>query len=129
MIAELYQANRGAVLRVCSSILRNADDAADATQEVFVIALESLDPSAKPSAARAWLLTVARNHCLDLLRRRKRLGKALTTLGPDGSRGTDVETAVADRDFVDIVFKHLSKRQRLPPCHSPPPTPPPADLS
>jgi RNA polymerase sigma-70 factor (ECF subfamily) len=112
MIDELYQANRTAVLRVCSRILRNADDAADATQEVFVIALESLDPTAKPGAARAWLLTVARNLCLDLLRRRKRLGKALVTLGPDDSRGTDMETAVADRDFVDVVFKQLSRRER-----------------
>ena len=112
MIDDLYQANRAAVLRVCSSILRNADDAADATQEVFVIALESLDPAAKDGAARAWLLTVARNHCLDLLRRRKRLGKALVTLGPDDGRGTDMETAVADRDFVDVVFKQLSRRER-----------------
>ena len=112
VIDELYQAHRAAVLRVCSRILRNADDAADATQEVFLIALESLDPAAKNGTARAWLLTVARNHCLDLLRRRKRLGKALTTLGPDDGRGTDIETAVADRDFVDIVFKQLSKRER-----------------
>jgi RNA polymerase sigma-70 factor (ECF subfamily) len=111
-IDDLYLANRAAVLRVCSNILRNADDAADATQEVFVIALESLDPAAKPGAARAWLLTVARNHCLDLLRRRKRLGKALTTLGPDEGRRTDIETAVADRDFVDVVFKQLSRRER-----------------
>jgi RNA polymerase sigma-70 factor (ECF subfamily) len=112
MIDELYQAHRSAVARVCSSILRNADDAADATQEVFVIALESLDPNAKAPAARAWLLTVARNHCLDLLRRRKRLGKALVTLGPDDGRRTDIETAVADRDFVDVVFKQLSRRER-----------------
>ena len=112
MIAELYRANRAAVLRVCSSILRNADDAADATQEVFLIALESLDPTAKSGPARAWLLTTARNLCLDLLRRRKRLGKALVTLGPDDGRGTDMETVVADRDFVGIVFKQLSKRER-----------------
>ena len=112
MIDELYKAHRAAVLRVCSSILRNADDAADACQEVFLIAIESLDPAAKPPAARAWLLTVARNHCLDLLRRRKRLGKALVTLGPDDRRGTDMETAVADRDFVDVVFKQLSLRER-----------------
>ena len=112
VIDELYKAHRAAVLRVCSRILRNADDAADATQEVFLIALESLDPAAKNGTARAWLLTVARNHCLDLLRRRKRLGKALTTLGPDDGRATDMETAVADRDFVDTVFKQLSRRER-----------------
>jgi len=112
IIDELYLAHRAAVSRVCSKILRNADDAADATQEVFLIALESLDATAKPAAARAWLLTVARNHCLDLLRRQKRLGKALVTLGTDDGRGTDMETAVADRDFVDIVFKQLSWRER-----------------
>lgn len=112
LIDELYLAHRAAVFRVCSSILRNADDAADATQEVFLIALESLDPAAKNGTARAWLLTVARNHCLDLLRRRKRLGKALVTLGPEDGRGTDMEDAVADRDFVDIVFKQLSRRER-----------------
>jgi RNA polymerase sigma-70 factor (ECF subfamily) len=112
VIDDLYKAHRAAVLRVCSGILRNADDAADATQEVFLIALESLDPAAKNGTARAWLLTVARNHCLDLLRRRKRLGKALTTLGPDDGPKTDMETAVADRDFVDIVFKQLSRRER-----------------
>jgi len=113
LIDELYRANYPAVFRVCSSILRNPDDAADAAQEVFLIALESLDPNAPRSAARAWLLTVTRNHCLDLLRRRKRLGKALVTLGHDAGRGADMETAVADRDFVDIVFKHLSERERL----------------
>ncbi len=112
LIDDLYQAHRAAVLRVCSSILRNPDDAADATQQVFLIALESFDPAAKNGTARAWLLTVARNHCLDLLRRRKRLGKALTTLGSDDGRATDVETAVADRDFVDNVLKQLSKRER-----------------
>jgi DNA-directed RNA polymerase specialized sigma24 family protein len=53
IINELYQAHRVAVLRVCSSILRNADDAADATQEVFLIALESLSPTAEGAAARA----------------------------------------------------------------------------
>lgn len=113
LIDELYHANYGAVLRVCSRILRNPDDAADAAQQVFLIALESLDLTARRSGARAWLLTVARNHCLDLLRRKKRLGKALVTLGSDAGRGTDMESAVADRDFVGIVFRQLANRERV----------------
>jgi len=112
LIDELYHANYAAVLKACSRILRNPDDAADAAQQVFVIALESLDLTTRRSAARGWLLTVARNHCLDLLRRRKRLGKALVTLAPDAGRPTDMENAVADRDFVGIVFKQLSNRER-----------------
>lgn len=109
---ELYQSNHAAVFRVCSSILRNRDDAADATQQVFLIALESMDAGAKGGAARGWLLAVARNHCLDTLRRRKRLGKALVTLGPDAHPGIDPENAIADRDFVDVVFRQLSRRER-----------------
>ena len=109
---DLYQSSQPAVFRVCSSILRNRDDAADATQQVFLIALESMDPTVKTGTARGWLLTVARNHCLDILRRRKRLGKALLALGPDAPAGTDLENAVADRDFVDVVFKQLSTRER-----------------
>jgi RNA polymerase sigma factor (sigma-70 family) len=118
LIDELYNANYAAVLRVCSRILRNPEDAADAAQQVFVIALESLDLTVKRGAARAWLLTVARNHCLDLLRRRKRLGKALVTLGTDADRGMDMESAVADRDFVGIVFRQLSRRERQALWHS-----------
>ncbi|MEA2633960.1 MAG: hypothetical protein QOH92_727 [Chloroflexota bacterium] len=112
VIDDLYHANHAAVARVCSSILRNTDDAADAAQEVFLIALESIDLNAPSHVARAWLLRVARNHCLDLLRRRKRLGKALVTLGHDAGRAADMENAVADRDFVDIVFRQLSNRER-----------------
>jgi RNA polymerase sigma-70 factor (ECF subfamily) len=129
LIDELYHANYAAVLKACSRILRNPDDAADAAQQVFVIALESLDLTTRRSAARGWLLTVARNHCLDLLRRRKRLGKALVTLAPDASRPTDMENAVADRDFVGMVFKQLSNRERQALWHSAVESRPLADIA
>jgi RNA polymerase sigma-70 factor (ECF subfamily) len=129
LIDELYNANYAAVLMVCLRILRNPDDAADAAQQVFVIALESLDLTVKRGAARAWLLTVARNHCLDLLRRRKRLGKALITLGNDADRGMDMESAVADRDFVGMVFKQLSTRERQALWHSAVESRPLADIA
>src|SRR2546421_1109143 len=129
LIDELYHANYAAVLKACSRILRNPDDAADAAQQVFVIALESLDLTTRRSAARGWLLTVARNHCLDLLWRRKRLGKALVTLAPDAGRPTDMENAVADRDFVGMVFKQLSNRERQALWHSAVESRPLADIA
>src|SRR5205809_74110 len=112
-LAELYEANYGPVVRLCTRLLRNGEDAADAAQDVFLIAANSLDPSAPPGQARAWLLTVARNHCLDALRRRTRLGKALITLGsqPDPSR--DLEGAgdrgpAAGRGRRDPDIQHRS---------------------
>ena len=108
---EVYRANYVPVVRLCGKILRNPDDAADAAQEVFLVAMDSLRPDAKPAQARSWLLTVARNHCLDLLRRRKRMAQALVTLNAE-SASVDFESAVADRDFVDIVFSKLTARER-----------------
>jgi RNA polymerase sigma-70 factor (ECF subfamily) len=111
-LTELYESNVGPVFKTCSGVLRNADDAADAAQEVFLRAADSLQTGTSPPAARGWLQTVARNHCLDVLRRRKVAGRALVTLGAEGARVADPATAIVDRDFVNGIFKELSPRQR-----------------
>ena len=111
-LAELYEANAGPVFKTCSGLLRNHDDAADASQEVFLRAADSLQTRTETPAARAWLQTVARNHCLDVLRRRKVSGLALVTLGVDAQSVADPATLVADRDFINGIFEKLSPRQR-----------------
>jgi len=111
-LSELYESNMGPVFKTCSGVLRNPDDAADASQEVFLIAADSLQPGTSGAAASAWLQTVARNHSLDVLRRRKVSVRALVTLGADGQSVADPATAVADRDFVNAIFKKLSPRER-----------------
>jgi RNA polymerase sigma-70 factor, ECF subfamily len=68
--AGLVEAHHRAAFALCHRMLRDRDQAADAAQEAFVRAYASLgsfDP-AQPFAP--WLLRIARNHCLDLLRRR-----------------------------------------------------------
>ena len=112
-LAAIYEANFAVVVKRCRSILQSAEDAADAAHEVFLVALDSLEPDADEKRARSWLLTVAQNHCLDLLRRRKRFGRLLTTLGPDEDSHVDLEATVAERDFVDAVLRQLSLRERL----------------
>jgi RNA polymerase sigma factor (sigma-70 family) len=66
--ARLYEAHRSAVLGTCLVLLGSPEEAADATQEVFVKALPVLGGVRHP---RAWLQTAARHHCTDLLRRRR----------------------------------------------------------
>src|SRR5438094_5738457 len=112
-LSALYESNFAAVLKRCGAILKSAEDAADAAHEVFLIALNSLAPDTEEKRARAWLLTVAHNHCLDLLRRRRRLGRALLTLGADPDAGSDLEAGIVDRDFVQGVLGQLSLRERL----------------
>jgi RNA polymerase sigma factor (sigma-70 family) len=112
-LAALYEANVAAVSRRCGAILRSGDEAADAVHEVFLIALNSLAPDTEAKRARAWLLTVAQNHCVDVLRRQQRFGRALVKLGADRDARGDLEGGVVDRDFVDGLLRQLSLRERL----------------
>jgi len=111
-LADLYRTNFATVARLCTGILRNAEDGADAAHETFLIAAKSMEPDVSPKVARSWLLTVARNHCVDVLRRRKRHGRALVTLGGNPDSGADIESRVVDRDFANVVLSHLSDRER-----------------
>src|SRR2546430_14706122 len=117
-LSALYESNFAAVLNRCGAILKSGEDAADAAHEVFLIALNSLAPDTEEKRARAWLLTVAHNHCLDLLRRRRRLGRALLTLGANPDAGSDLEAGIVDRDFVQGVPGQLSPREPLAPRQS-----------
>ncbi len=58
-----------AIYRVCYGILGDEYEAEDVTQETF---LRYWQLSAEVRGARAWLITVARNKCLDRLRSTKR---------------------------------------------------------
>jgi RNA polymerase sigma-70 factor, ECF subfamily len=112
-LSALYEANFAAVFKRCGAILRSGEDAADAAHEVFLIALNSLAPDTDAKRARAWLMTVAQNHCVDVLRRRQRFGRVLLTLGADQDARGDLEAGVVDRDFVDGVLRQLSLRERV----------------
>jgi RNA polymerase sigma-70 factor, ECF subfamily len=67
---RLVEVHKRTVYGLCARILRHPEDARDAAQETFArayAALGTFDPS-QPFAP--WVLRIARNHCLDLSRRR-----------------------------------------------------------
>ena len=109
-LGELYEAHAPAVQRLCWRMLSNPQDAADACQEVFLRAAR-LSPT-DGAQTRAWLLAVARNYCIDQIRRQKRLNTALTRMGSDSGPGVDPESSVVDRDTVDAIFRQLNERER-----------------
>lgn len=53
------------VRRLCQSILRQAEDAEDATQEVFLRVYQNLGQYAGRGAFGAWLRRLTYNHCLN----------------------------------------------------------------
>src|SRR5262249_11675215 len=68
--ADIYRTHYRRVFGLCRYLLNSLDAAEDATHEVFLRAqrkLATYDPSLLFST---WLLSIASNHCIDLLRRR-----------------------------------------------------------
>ncbi len=54
-------------------IVQNPDDAADLTQEIFILVLRKIDTFRGESKFSTWLYSVACNTCKDFLRRKKPL--------------------------------------------------------
>jgi RNA polymerase sigma-70 factor, ECF subfamily len=111
-LSELYEANAAAVFNQCRRLLRSPEDAADATQEVFLRAAASLSEPPDSSEARRWLTTVARNYCIDVLRRRERFGTAVATLAATADGADEGVQSVEDRQLVLAVLQQMGTRER-----------------
>jgi Sigma-70 region 2 len=59
----LYRTYKTEVQRLASYLLRNAGDAEDASQTVFLNVLRALRQGVRPADPRAWLLAITRNVC------------------------------------------------------------------
>jgi RNA polymerase sigma-70 factor (ECF subfamily) len=111
-LTDLYQAHATAVHAYCRRFLQSPEDAADATHEVFLRALSSLQADPDSRQARGWLITVAQNYCLDLARRRRRMQLAYSTLAGDASSGHESETEIVNRQLLHAVLARLGERER-----------------
>ncbi len=69
---ELVRRHQARVRGLCAAVLREAADADDAAQDVFVKAHRSLRDFQGDARFSTWLYRVAVNHCIDLRRRRAR---------------------------------------------------------
>lgn len=68
-LAELYHRARSAVYALALSILKNAHDAQDVTQDTFVRIWDSAPQYRTQGSPMAWILTIARNLARMKLRR------------------------------------------------------------
>ena len=71
-LAELYQRTRSAVYGLALSYLKNAHDAQDLTQDVYVQVWDRAEQYRLIGSPMGWLLAVCRNLCLMRLRREER---------------------------------------------------------
>ncbi len=66
---QLVTRYRRAAYLVALSVIGRPEDAEDAAQEAFLVALERLDDCRSPSRFGGWLMTIVRNRSNNLVRR------------------------------------------------------------
>jgi RNA polymerase sigma factor (sigma-70 family) len=96
----LYREHGAAVSALCRSLLRDRNEAEDATQQVFLSAHRALLNGVAPREPRAWLHAVARNECYARFRER---GSAPVPTGDAP------ETATADASVHVLRAGELSR--------------------
>jgi RNA polymerase sigma-70 factor (ECF subfamily) len=69
--AQLMHRYAGAVYNLAYRMLGNAEDAEDASQEIFLRAYTRLETFDRQRRFSTWLLSIGSNHCIDRLRRRR----------------------------------------------------------
>jgi len=69
--ARLVEKHKASVFGLCYRLVGSTDEARDAAQEAFVRAYTSIRDFDARQPFGAWVLRIARNHCIDLLRRRR----------------------------------------------------------
>ncbi len=68
---ELVQMHQHAVYNLCYRMLGERGESEDAAQETFLRAYSHLDRYDAERPFRTWLLSIASNHCIDRLRKRR----------------------------------------------------------
>jgi RNA polymerase sigma-70 factor (ECF subfamily) len=69
--AELVNTYQNAVYNLCYRMLGERTEAEDAAQETFLRAYMNLQRYDPARSFKTWLLSIASNHCIDRLRRRR----------------------------------------------------------
>jgi len=69
--ARLVEKHKQSVYGLCYRLLSSSEESRDAAQEAFVRAYTGIRDFDARQPFAAWVLRIARNHCIDLLRRRR----------------------------------------------------------
>ncbi len=93
--AELYRTHYRRVFGLCRQLLGKAERAEDAAQEVFLRAHKAFASYDSGQPFAGWILRIASNYCIDMLRRRR---KELELFGTESD-----ERIAAEADDTDVL--------------------------
>lgn len=110
--AEIVYSFQDAVYNLCYRMLNERTEAEDATQEAFIRAFNNLHRYDVNRSFKTWLLSIASNHCIDRLRKRR-----LKYLSLDEPLPSNMQMALSSEnpgpEAVAVQNEHSSYIQAL----------------
>jgi len=110
---RLVDLHKRTVFGLCLRLLRDPEESRDAAQEAFVRAYAAVASYDASQPFAPWVLRIARNHCLDLLRRRVPASAqvALDAEPEDGAPARELSDA--DAPAADTLLERAQVRTTL----------------
>jgi RNA polymerase sigma-70 factor (ECF subfamily) len=110
---RLVDLHKRSIYGLCLRLLRHPEEARDAAQETFVRGYTALATFDATQPFAPWILRIARNHCLDLLRRRMPAG-AQVALDAEPEEGAPArELADAEAPAADVLLERAQTGRAL----------------
>lgn len=113
---SLLDRYQGRVYGLARRIVRNEHDAEDVTQQTFLSLVEHLDQFRGESAVSGWILRIAANHALKILRKKR----GLQTLALESVESEDTYSTLPHPDFIadwrdnpEILAHHAETRRLI----------------
>lgn len=109
------------VYYTCIKKLSNVDIAKEATQEVFIKVWKSINTCADGTYFISWLMTIAKNHCIDILRKEKNRKEreisietfeSSDNIFPDASDHSSINKSI-EYEYLNILVEQLPEPQRI----------------
>src|SRR4051794_18062326 len=110
----LVQRYQSRLLAFCRHMLGSTEDAEDVLQEVFTASFNAMLADNRPINARPWLYRIARNRCLNHLRRPTSAGQDSMDVFQTNGGATTADTVHKREEFRQIVadVQDLPETQR-----------------
>jgi RNA polymerase sigma-70 factor (ECF subfamily) len=105
----LVRRHQGPLYNFCLRMLGQSEDAADVAQETFVQLYSHLNRLDEREPIAPWLFRVARNRCIDIIRRRRTVPLATT----DDATGYTLQFEPADDEPLPDELAERADLQRL----------------
>ncbi len=108
LIIDLFQRK---IYLYCYYLLRNQEEAEDATQDIFIKGLEHINQFTYTDSLSAWLYKIAKNHCTDRIKKKNNEEKLLIKYQVEKRHEQEHNYTDFIHDCLDILS--LEERQIL----------------